>query len=82
MNKITLQLKISEKFLQEKEIYFKNKILRGIKNLFEYKKEEGNYYKPVRVSNLWSNNYIEYESNGDRNKTLLFEEYLNKITPY
>ena len=81
MNKITLQLKISEKFLQEKEIYFKNKILRGIKNYFECKKEEGNYYKPVRVSNLWSNNYIEYESNGDRNKTLLFEEYLNKITP-
>ena len=26
--------------------------------------------------------YIEYESNGDRNKTLLIEEYLNRIRPY
>ena len=34
------------------------------------------------VSNFWSNNYIEYESNGDRNKKLLFEEHLKKITPY
>ena len=32
----------------------------------------------------WSNNYIEYEVNGDRNKplTLSVEEYLNKIRPY
>ena len=41
-----------------------------------------NYNKPVRVSNFWSNNYIEYKSNGDRNKTLSVEEYLNKIRPY
>ena len=34
------------------------------------------------MSNFWSNNYIEYESNGDRNKTLSVEEYLNKIRPY
>ena len=26
--------------------------------------------------------YIEHESNSDRNKTLSFEEYLNKIRPY
>ena len=24
--------------------------------------EEDNYYKPVRVSNFWNTNYIEYES--------------------
>ena len=29
-----------------------------------------------------SNNYIECESIGDRNKTLSVEEYLNKIKPY
>ena len=29
-----------------------------------------------------SNNYIEYEINVDRNKTLSVEEYLNKIRPY
>ena len=31
------------------------------------------YYKPVRVSNFWSNNCIEYGSNDDRNKTLSCE---------
>ena len=35
----------------------------------------------VRVCNSWSNNYIEYESHGDRNKMLSTEEYLNKIRP-
>ena len=44
-----------------------------MKNLSE-REEEKNYYKPVRVSNFWSNNYIEYESNGDRNKALSVEE--------
>ena len=45
--------------------------------------EEENCYKLVRVSNFWSNNYIEYESNGNINKTLsIEEEYLNKIRPY
>ena len=28
-----------------------------------------------------SNNYIEYESESDRNKTISVEEYLNKIRP-
>ena len=56
------------------------RLLRDIKNLFEH--EEKNYYKPVRVSNFRSNNYIEYESNVDRNKTQSVEEYLNKIRPY
>ena len=48
----------------------------------EHGKEEQNYLKSVRVNNFWSNNYIEYESNGDRNKTLSAEEYLDKIRPY
>ena len=58
----------------------KDRIIRDISNIFEHKEE--NYYKSVRVGNFWSNNYIEYESNGDRNKTLSIEEYLTKIRPY
>ena len=54
---------------------------RDIKNLSEHEQEE-NYYKLVRVSNFWSNSYIECKNNGDRNKVLLVEEYLNKIRPY
>ena len=56
-------------------------MLRDVKNLFDHE-EEDNYYKPVKVSNFWSSSSIEYESNGDRNKALSFEEYLNKIIPY
>ena len=59
----------------------KDRIRKDIKNLFEHEGEK-NYYKPVTVNNFWSNNYIEYESNDDTNKTLSVEEYLNKIIPY
>ena len=43
---------------------------------YYYKPIIENYYKPVRVGNFWSNNYIEYKSNGDKNKTLSVKEYL------
>ena len=29
-----------------------------------------------------SNNHIEYESNGERSRTLSIEGYVNKIRPY
>ena len=54
-------------------------MIRDIRNLFE---EQEDYYVPVRVGNFLSNNYIEFKNNGDRNKALLVEEYLNKIRPY
>ena len=59
----------------------KDIVLRNVKNLFEFEKEE-NYYKPVRVNNFWSNNYIEYKRKGDKNRILSIEEYLDKIRPY
>ena len=31
------------------------------------KQEEKDYFKPIGVRNFWNNNYIEYESSGDRN---------------
>lgn len=45
-------------------------------------KNEDHYYKPVRVDNFYGSNYIEHESNGDRNKKLSVKEYLNEIKPY
>ena len=69
-------------FRQEKETKgIKDRILRDNKNLFEHEKEEENYCKPVRASNFWSNNHIEYESNCNKNKTLSVREYLNEISP-
>ena len=31
-------------------------------------------YKPIKVGNSYSNNYVEYESSIDRIKSLLIEE--------
>ena len=50
------------------------------RNLLKLENED--YYKPIRVSNFYSNNYIEHESNGNRNKNLSSEEYLNKLKSY
>ena len=73
---------IGNRFRLKKETKaIKDRILRDVKNLFEDKDEE-NYHKPVRVSNFWSNNYIEYKSNEGRDKTVSVEKYLNKIGPY
>ena len=58
---------------------FEDRIIRHIKSLFEQQEE---YYKPVRVGNLHSNNYIKYGSNGDRNEILSIEEYLDETKPY
>ena len=45
----------------------KDKIIRDIKIPLE---KEDDYYKPMKVGNFWNNNYIEYESNGDKKKNL------------
>ena len=49
----------------------KDIVLRNFKNLFEYEKEEENYYKSVRVNSTWSNNYFEFQSNSDINKNTI-----------
>ena len=54
--------------------------MRDIKNLTKH--EEEHYYKPSREGSFWSNCYIQYKSNGDRNKTVSIEEYHNKIGEY
>ena len=81
-NLFILKKDISKLRQKKKTKTIKDRILRNIKNLFKLEKEEENYYKPVRIGNFWSDNYIHYESNGDRNKTLSVEEYLEKIRSY
>ena len=56
----------------------KDKIIKDIRALLE----EEDHYQPERVSRFWNNNYIVYESNGDKNSNLLLEEYFNKIKLY
>ena len=40
------------------------------------------YYKPIIVNDAFNNNYIQYESKGDKDKILTISEYLNNIRPY
>ena len=78
---MTPQLKIKDIYRLKKENEAINdRVIRDIRNLF--KDEEEDCFKSVRVDSFWSNSYLEYDSNGDRNKTLSVEEYLNKIRPY
>ena len=54
--------------------------IRDIENLFN--KIDEDYHKPIKVRDDFNGNYIEYESRGNKNKTLSFNEYLYMIIPY
>ena len=53
----------------------KDKIIRDIRTLF---KQKDDYHKATSVGKFCNNNYIEYESSGDRNTNLSVKEYLEK----
>ena len=65
--------------LKKENDAIKDQIITDNRTLF---KQGDGYYKPIRADNFWNNNYIEYQSSGDRNKGLLVKEYLDKIKPY
>ena len=54
----------------------KDRIIRDIKSLFE---QENDYYKPIRVGNLWNDSFIEYESNSDKKNQ--YKNILMKLKP-
>ena len=40
------------------------------------------YYKPLRVNNFWSDNYIEYNIDANKKRILSIKEYLDKNRAY
>ena len=54
--------------------------IRQIENLFDEINED--YYKPIKTKGAFNNNYIEYESRGDKDKNLSLEGYLDIIRPF
>ena len=40
------------------------------------------YYKPIITKGAFNNNYIQYESKGDKGKNLSIKNRLNMIKPY
>ena len=53
--------------------------IKDIKDLFKLSIDE-DYYKPVLLKSRYNNNYIQYETKGDR--TLGIHEYLSLIEKY
>ena len=86
-----LESKKTKKYLNklEERIYKLNKYydyddakyigIKDIKDLFDLSTSE-DYYKPIIVKSTFNNNYIQYESKGD--KILTIEEYFTMIEPY
>ena len=59
-------------------------VYRGAKNvgdLFNLSIDE-DYYKPIIARGAFDGSYIQYESKGDKGKSLSIKEYLNMIKPY
>ena len=55
--------------------------IKEIENVFNKISEE-EYYEPTKIRDSFDDNYIEYESRGDKDNNLSLEEYLNIIRPY
>ena len=53
--------------------------MKNIKNLFKLSIDK-DYYKPILVKSGYNNNYIQYQSKGD--KILTLKEYLDLIETY
>ena len=56
---------------QKNHLYGKNRLF-----------DEDIYYKPFEVKSTFNGNYVLYESNGDKIRSLSVLEYLSKIRPY
>ena len=56
--------------------------IRDVADLFNQSTDEV-YYKPIKTASFFDNknNYIEYESKGDKNKNLSVKKYLRTIRP-
>ena len=54
--------------------------IRDIENLFGEVDED--YYKPIKTKSAFNGNYMEYETKGDKDKTLSPKKYLHMIRPY
>ena len=52
--------------------------IRDLKDLFDLSIDE-DYYKPTITSGALNNNFIEYESIGNKGKILKISEYLDMI---
>ena len=66
-----------------KENCNEDKIFRDLHKIFRFLLDPGkDHCKPVKTVNAFNNNYIRYESIGDKEKNLSIKEYIDIIRPY
>ena len=79
INKLEEKIYELNKYYDYDDIKYRGR--RDLKDLFDLSISE-DYYKPIIVNSTSSNNYIQHESKGDKDKILTISEYLDKIRPY
>ena len=75
------KIKEIEKNLSKKKKYYDYDEYKGVRDLFDLSVDE-DYYKPIMTSGALNNNYIQYESRGNKDKISTIKEYLHMIRPY
>ena len=75
-----------QSFLSKTKKYYDHddaeyKGIKDIEGLFNLSIGE-DYYRPIIANGAFNNNYIQYESKGDKDKILAVNEYLDLIRPY
>ena len=85
MKEIEKNLNELEKILFKLKKYYDNDDIeyRGINDVKKlFNQTDADYYKPIKTTSVFDNknNYIEYESKGDKEKILSVKEYLDMIT--
>ena len=82
-DKLLSALNTSESVKTIREIRKKNhdkdKILRDLDFIFDPEKDP---YEPKKTVIAFNKKYIQYESMGDKDKSLSFKEYIDVIRPY
>ena len=70
------QYKKNKTIKNTKNSGFDDRVLRDIRSFSESKED---YHKPMRTGNGFSSNYIKYENNGNKEKTILINDFLIKL---
>ena len=84
-NSVNLVELVNKLIKKEKYKYDRDNLdhhgIRDIENLFD-NDNDNDYYKPIFVKSSFKENYKYYESQGDKDKKLSVEQYLDMIKPY
>ena len=79
LDELERNLSKSKKYYDYDDAEYKG--IKDVKDLFDSPTDE-DYYKPIIVNGAFNNDYIQYESRGNKGKILTVNEYLDIIRPY